>query len=112
MKCATTQTPDGVDIPSRREKYRQERDKRIRSEGQTQYVRPIGDFAENYAADPHTPVAPRSPLAEDIDVAIVGAGWTGILAAYQLKKAGVGNIRTIDHAGGFGGVWYWNRYPG
>ena len=36
----------------------------------------------------------------------------GILAAYHLKQAGVTNFRNIDHAGDFGGVWYWNRYPG
>jgi cation diffusion facilitator CzcD-associated flavoprotein CzcO len=112
MTCAPTKTPEHVDIRSLREKYLRERDKRIQREGQTQYVRPIGDFADNYAADPHMPVVPRDPIAEDIDVAILGAGWTGILAAYHLKKAGVTAVRNIDHAGDFGGVWYWNRYPG
>jgi cation diffusion facilitator CzcD-associated flavoprotein CzcO len=34
------------------------------------------------------------------------------MAAVHLKQAGVNNIRNIDHAGDFGGVWYWNRYPG
>ncbi len=112
MKCAPTQTPEEVDIPSLREKYRVERDKRLRSEGQQQYVRPIGEFADTYAADPHIPVVPRAALSEDLDVAILGAGWTGILAAYHLTQAGISNFRNIDHAGGFGGVWYWNRYPG
>jgi cation diffusion facilitator CzcD-associated flavoprotein CzcO len=112
MKCAPTQTPDDVDVRSLRERYLHERDKRIHREGQKQYVRAVGDFADTYEADPHTPVAPRDPLSEDIDVAIVGAGWSGTLAAYHLKTAGVDNIRNIDHAGDFGGVWYWNRYPG
>jgi cation diffusion facilitator CzcD-associated flavoprotein CzcO len=112
MSCEPTQTPGEVDIPALREKYLHERDKRIRIEGQKQYVRPVGDFADNYETDPHMPVAPREPLSEDIDVAILGAGWSGVLAAYHLKRAGVDSLRNIDHAGGFGGVWYWNRYPG
>ena len=43
---------------------------------------------------------------------MLGAGWAGVLAGYLLRKAGVTNFRNIDHAGDFGGVWYWNRYPG
>jgi cation diffusion facilitator CzcD-associated flavoprotein CzcO len=112
MKCAPTQTPDTVDIPALREKYLHERDKRLRSDRSNQYVRPIGDFADTYEADPHMPVVPRAAISEDLDVAILGAGWTGIMAAYHLKNAGVTNVRNIDHAGDFGGVWYWNRYPG
>ena len=58
------------------------------------------------------PWCPRALLSEDLDVAILGAGWTGTLAAYHLNHAGITNVRNIDHAGDFGGVWYWNRYPG
>jgi cation diffusion facilitator CzcD-associated flavoprotein CzcO len=112
MKCAPTQTPATADIPALRDKYRQERDKRIHPDGQKQYRRPIGAFSEVYEADPHTPVVPRSPVIEDLDVAVIGGGWSGIMAAYHLKQAGVTNVRNIDHAGDFGGVWYWNRYPG
>lgn len=112
MKCAPTKTPDKVDIASLRGKYLEERDKRIRADGQKQYERTIGDFANVYAADPHMPVVPRDPIAEDLDVAIVGGGWSGVLAAYHLTQAGISNFRNIDHAGDFGGVWYWNRYPG
>lgn len=45
---------------------------------------------------------------------IVGAGWGGIRYAVQMIKSGIPaqNIRIIDPAGGFGGTWYWNRYPG
>ena len=45
-------------------------------------------------------------------MAIIGAGWSGPLAAYHLKKAGTSTFGNIDSAGDFGGVWYWNRYPG
>jgi cyclohexanone monooxygenase len=104
--------PEAVDIPALRERYRQERTIRLRAEGQAQYVRPVDDFAEVYEGDPHMPVAPRAPIVEDLDVAVLGGGWSGLLAGYHLRQAGIGNIRLIDHAGDFGGVWYWNRYPG
>ena len=40
------------------------------------------------------PVVPREPISEDIDAAILGAGFCGMLAAIELKKAGVTNFRT------------------
>jgi len=112
MKCEATRTPDDVDIPALREKYRHERDKRIRSDGQKQYFKPTGAVAANYAVDPHTPIATRAPISEDIDVIVLGAGWGGIMASYHLKQAGITNFRNVDTAGDFGGVWYWNQYPG
>jgi cyclohexanone monooxygenase len=114
MTCLPSVCPpaEAVDIAALRARYRQERTRRIRTEGQEQYARPVGEFAEVYEADPYTPLAPRDPLNEDLDVAVLGAGWAGILAGYHLRKMGIGNFRNIDHAGDFGGVWYWNRYPG
>ena len=114
MNCEPTRTPpaEDVDIPALREKYRHERDKRVRREGQEQYVRPTGGLVEDYVSDPHRPVEPRDPIAEDVDVVILGAGWSGIMAAYHLTQAGVTSFRNLDGAGDFGGVWYWNRYPG
>ena len=43
---------------------------------------------------------------------IVGGGIAGVLAGANLRKAGVERIRIVDQAGGIGGTWYWNRYPG
>jgi cation diffusion facilitator CzcD-associated flavoprotein CzcO len=111
-KCQPTQLPTDVDVPALREKYKHERDKRIRVEGQKQYFRPTGDVASSYATDPHKPVAQRAAVSEDIDVIVLGAGWGGIMTSYYLTQAGVTNFRNIDTAGDFGGVWYWNRYPG
>jgi len=114
MKCEPTKTLriEEIDIPAMRAKYRQEREKRLRSDGPTQYFRPIGEVAASYSADPHQPMAPRAPISEDIDVIVLGAGLGGILASYHLTNAGVTNFRNVDTAGDFGGVWYWNRYPG
>lgn len=103
---------DELDIPALKERYRRERDKRIRKEGQYQYVQPVDDFSDAYEADPYTPISPREQLSEDIDVAVLGGGWSGILAGIHLRRVGISSFRNIDHAGDFGGVWYWNRYPG
>ncbi len=114
MKCQATDIPppEEINIPELREKYRQERDKRIRPEGQNQYERPVGDFSHEYEGDPHLPIEPREPVDRDIEVVVLGGGWSGILASVELRKAGITDFCNIDHAGDFGGVWYWNRYPG
>ena len=110
--CGPTQTPDDIDIDALREKYLYERDKRLRPEGSKQYLELKDDFAEFAEVDPHTPVAPRAPIDENIDVAVLGGGITGLLAGAYLKKAGVEDVHIIEMAGDFGGVWYWNRFPG
>jgi cation diffusion facilitator CzcD-associated flavoprotein CzcO len=115
MECQATRVPppEQVDIAALKEKYRQERDKRVRPEGQDQYAPHADNLThDTYEHDPFNPVVPRDALDEDIDVAVLGGGWTGILAAYYLTRQGVTDFRVIDHAGNFGGTWYWNRYPG
>jgi cation diffusion facilitator CzcD-associated flavoprotein CzcO len=49
--------------------------------------------------------------ATDVDVLIVGAGITGIYQLYTARQAGF-SVQLVDTAGGVGGCWYWNRYPG
>src|SRR6201992_1621360 len=110
--CGPTQTPDDIDIDALREKYLFERDKRLRPEGGAQYLELDGDLADLYEVDPYTPVADRAPIGEDIEVAVLGGGFAGLLSGAYLKKAGVQDVRVIDMAGDFGGVWYWNRFPG
>ncbi len=110
--CGPTQTPDDIDIDALREKYSQERDKRLRPEGATQYLELKDDFAEFAEVDPHTPVTPRTPINEDVEVAVLGGGIAGLLAGAYLKKAGVDDVHVIEMGGDFGGVWYWNRFPG
>ena len=46
-----------------KEKYAAERAKRLRSDGNEQYVRHEGEF-ENYAKDQHLPVCARSPVKD------------------------------------------------
>ncbi|QDN85797.1 NAD(P)/FAD-dependent oxidoreductase [Streptomyces sp. S1A1-8] len=110
-KCAPTQTPE-TDHAALRAKYLLERDKRLRGEGQKQYLEAEGEFEEYYEADPYTPVVPRPPISQDIDVAILGGGLSGLITAARVKQAGVTGFRVIELGGDFGGAWYWNRYPG
>ncbi len=112
VKCQPSRTPDDIDIPALREKYRKERDKRLRPEGGDQYVQAADAFAHYADTDPYALPTQRDPLSEDIDVAIIGGGFSGLMAAARLKQNGITNFRIIDRAGDFGGVWYWNRYPG
>jgi len=114
MTCLPTAVPatDEIDIAALRRRYAHERDRRLRPEGQNQYLKAEADLSASYEADPHTPVAPRAPITEDLDVAVLGGGWSGIMTGVHLRNAGVTNIRLIEHAGDVGGVWYWNRYPG
>lgn len=95
-----------------REKYRKERDKRLRKDGNNQYIEVKGEYA-SYVEDPY--VAPgftRDPIACDTDVIIIGGGMGGLIMGARLRNAGVEDIRVIEKGGDFGGTWYWNRYPG
>jgi cyclohexanone monooxygenase len=102
----------GFDPEALRRKYRQERDKRIRSDGNEQYVEVTGEFS-GYVDDPYI-AGPeeREPLFDEVDVVVVGGGFGGLLTAAHLRKAGVEDIRLIEKGGDVGGTWYWNRYPG
>jgi cyclohexanone monooxygenase len=110
----TPATPEdlGFDPEALRAKYRHERDKRLRADGNAQYVEIAGDFAR-YLDDPYvTPGFTRPALTDEVEVVVVGGGFGGLLAGARLKEAGLTDIRIIEKGGDFGGTWYWNRYPG
>jgi NAD(P)-binding Rossmann-like domain len=94
-----------------REKYRMERDKRIRRDGNSQYVEVAGQFAD-YLRDPYTEPVERPPLVDDVTVALIGGGFAGLITGARLTQAGIDDFRIIEKGGDFGGTWYWNRYPG
>ncbi|MBV8770697.1 MAG: NAD(P)/FAD-dependent oxidoreductase [Deltaproteobacteria bacterium] len=102
----------GIDVDALRKKYADEREKRLRADGNHQYQEITGKFA-HFNVDPYVePGFTRPPLREEFDVLIVGGGFGGLLAAAHLQKAGTTNLRIVEKAGDFGGTWYWNRYPG
>ena len=100
------------DVDALRKKYAFERDRRLRPDGIAQYVEIAGPFA-GFATDPWSdPGFTRDPLTDDVDVAIIGAGFGGLPIGARLRELGVQGIRLIDKAADVGGTWYWNRYPG
>lgn len=47
-----------------------------------------------------------------LDALVVGAGFGGIYMLHKLRnELGLETV-AIDRAGGVGGTWYWNKYPG
>jgi cyclohexanone monooxygenase len=94
-----------------REKYRLERDKRLRADGNAQYIE-IADQFVRYLHDPYVARTERPALSDDVTVAIIGGGFAGLITGARLKDAGVDDVRIIEKGGDFGGTWYWNRYPG
>ncbi|MGW7080360.1 flavin-containing monooxygenase [Streptomyces sp. NPDC054866] len=107
-----TEQPTPQEIVALRERYRLERERRVRPEGTGQYRSTEAEFGY-FADDPYTgEVAEREPLHDVVDVAIVGGGFGGILAGARLRRQGVAKVRVVEKGGDFGGTWYWNRYPG
>ena len=50
-------------------------------------------------------------LPAEVDVAVVGAGFSGLYMLYRLRELGFSAV-AFDEAADIGGTWYWNRYPG
>jgi len=108
----TQQTSRLKDLEAIRYRYAAERDKRIREEGNDQYVELAGDLA-HYVDDPYVePGFQREPINKAVDALIIGGGFGGLLAGARLRQAGVKDICVVEKGGDFGGTWYWNRYPG
>jgi cyclohexanone monooxygenase len=101
----------GFDPDALREKYRVERDKRLRDEGNDQYIEVTGRFA-HFVDDPYVERVEREPLTDQVEVLIIGGGFGGLLAGARFREAGLDDIRILEAGGDFGGTWYWNRYPG
>ncbi len=100
-----------MDAAALREKYLAERDKRIRPDGNDQYIEPTGKFA-HYLDDPYVEPEPRQPMVDEVEFVFIGGGFAGLTTGAALKKAGIDDVRIIEKGGDFGGTWYWNRYPG
>ncbi|MDZ7734676.1 MAG: NAD(P)/FAD-dependent oxidoreductase [Acidimicrobiia bacterium] len=105
-------TADPIDHEALREKYRIERDKRLRPDGADQYLAPTGRFA-HLDDDPWVEPFEREPVHRR---GHRGSSWAaaspGSCTGARLHQAGVTDVRLVDGAGDVGGVWYWNRYPG
>jgi cyclohexanone monooxygenase len=94
-----------------RRKYLEERNKRLRADGNDQYIEVKGQLA-HYLDDPYTPVTSRDPKTDHVTFAFIGGGFAGLATAARLTEAGIKDVRIVEKGGDFGGTWYWNRYPG
>jgi cyclohexanone monooxygenase len=108
---AASDTKRPIDKQALLAKYKAERDKRLRADGNAQYTR-LEKQSAVAKQDPYTPVTPRAPKTDHVTFAFVGGGFAGLVAGARVKEAGVSSVRIIEKAGDFGGTWYWNRYPG
>lgn len=97
-----------IDADTVLRRFAEEREKRLRPEGFGQYL----GLTQDMDRDPWTQRQAREPVADHVTFTFVGGGWAGLLTGAELAKRGIHDVRIIDRAGDFGGVWYWNRYPG
>lgn len=105
----------GFDPNELYQRYKEERDKRIRPDAESQYLKISNDspFSNKYLEDdPYSKKIERPPMKDEREVIIIGGGWVGMLIAARLIENNVRNFRIIDSGSDFGGTWYWNRYPG
>jgi hypothetical protein len=72
-----------------REKYQEERAKRMTEDRGVLYDLSDEERFAEYTRDPHTPFAERAPVTEDVDVAIIGAGMSGVVVGAKLRDAGL-----------------------
>ncbi|KAF8417842.1 hypothetical protein EV426DRAFT_638679 [Tirmania nivea] len=104
-------------------KYQQERAKRLRPEGNSQFVElTTVSKLKNFESDPWLQVDKEDGnrtggtinAPKRCKYLIIGAGFGGLLFAVRLLQAGINieDLWIVDSAGGYGGTWYWNRYPG
>ncbi|MEM9622180.1 MAG: NAD(P)/FAD-dependent oxidoreductase [Pseudomonadota bacterium] len=100
------------DLESIRRKYQEERDRRLRRDGNAQY-RSVDGQLKKFVFDPYVePGYSRAPRTDEVEIAIIGGGFGGLIAAARLTEAGQTDFLMFEKASDFGGTWYWNRYPG
>ena len=100
-----------IDKDALKQKYAEERAKRLRPDGNAQYLQ-LKDHLAHYLEDPYTPLTERGPKTDHVTVAFIGGGFAGLVSGARLKEVGVDDVRIVEKGGDFGGTWYWNRYPG
>ncbi|KAH7130024.1 monooxygenase [Dendryphion nanum] len=104
------------------QRYDEERERRLRTDGIEQYIdlsvsdsKEVSEFLEDPWVGSEKVKDLKTLFPNDrCKLLILGAGWGGLQYAFQMIQKGMNaeDIRIVDIAAGFGGTWYWNRYPG
>lgn len=106
--------PNQHALDAAQERYNEERQKRLRQDGQSQFADlHTHEKFRGFQADPWTDIDPPrcGPLPpkdqERNEILIIGTGYAGLLFAVRLLQEGfkLEDIRMVDSAGGFGGTW-------
>lgn len=96
-------------------KFAEERDLRLayRPGGTAQFTSDFDGDLSRYAIDPFSgAMETREPIDDQVDVLIIGGGFSALLTSARLREKGIENIRIVERGADVGGTWYWNRYPG
>ena len=120
----SSQTSPALALPDVLARHEAERQKRLRSDGISQFTGIAGVdkhkhfFEDPWAKEPANPYTHKAaPVrsGEHVKVLVTGAGYGSLLFAVRLiLEAGfqASDFLFVDSAWGWGGTWYWNRYPG
>jgi cation diffusion facilitator CzcD-associated flavoprotein CzcO len=57
-------------------------------------------------------VTPDTEGGTEVDAVVIGSGFAGLYALYKLRNELGLSVQGFENAGGVGGTWWWNRYPG
>ena len=72
-----------------RQRYATERAKRMRADGNDQYLEVAGEFERYSDVDPYVePGFTRPSIHEELDVVVIGGGFGGLMMAARLHQAG------------------------
>jgi cation diffusion facilitator CzcD-associated flavoprotein CzcO len=98
-----------------KQKFAEARDLRLsyRPDGRAQYTSELEGELAKYEIDPYAEsTIDRAPIADTVEVLLIGGGFSALLTAARLRERGVESIRIVERGSDVGGTWYWNRYPG
>ncbi|KAI2614715.1 cyclopentanone 1,2-monooxygenase [Hypoxylon fragiforme] len=54
---------------------------------------------------------PEATHVEELDALVIGGGFSGVYQLKKLREEGY-KVKLVEAGSGYGGIWYWNRYPG
>jgi cyclohexanone monooxygenase len=72
-----------IDKEALRRKYAEERAKRLRADGNDQYLQ-LKDQLGHYLDDPYIAVTERAPKRDHVTVAFIGGGFAGLVTGARL----------------------------